>query len=104
MKLDDEDVRYFAEKYNRTRDPRHLKQLALLNPKWAEIRSTLESYRSQIAAFNGLIESLQHGCEHPKEALITVNKSNAGNYDPSNDCYWKEMHCLICDKKWSEDQ
>ena len=32
-----------------------------------------------------------------------VHKSDTGNYDPTQDSSWTELHCTLCDKKWVED-
>lgn len=48
--------------------------------------------------------AIQEQCCHPSLVLEKIYKSNAGNYDPSCDCYWIDYHCGLCDKRWSEDQ
>jgi hypothetical protein len=43
-----------------------------------------------------------------QECLHTNRQSkpgaNTGNYDPHDDCYWIDYHCLDCGKYWTEDQ
>lgn len=41
-------------------------------------------------------------CQHEK--ITYKHKSNTGNYCPSDDSYWAECCCLVCDKKWDESQ
>lgn len=60
--------------------------------------------RNQISKNLGKIMDIQAGCPHPIEHLYVEYKSDTGNYDPSEDSYWKECHCKWCDKKWWEDQ
>jgi len=48
------------------------------------------------------ISILQLECAHPD--VVKVAKSNAGNYDPSADCYWYEFTCPDCGRYWHEDQ
>lgn len=52
------------------------------------------------------IKAIQDQCPHPKEAVTRKSGASTGNYDPSEDCYWADLHCKLCDKKWhvgSED-
>lgn len=45
---------------------------------------------------------IQDNCPH--ENLVGTYKSDTGNWDRSNDSYWINFHCNICDKFWTEDQ
>lgn len=58
--------------------------------------------KQQIKDLETKIKSIQDQCSHPKEALESKNGGNTGNYDPSNDCYWIDHHCHLCEKKWTD--
>lgn len=45
---------------------------------------------------------LQSECTH--EYKESIYKSDTGNYDPSEDCYWMEHACPDCGKKWREEK
>lgn len=47
------------------------------------------------------IKEIQDECDHPEKTLIERNFADTGNYDPREDCYWVEYHCLLCDKRWA---
>lgn len=104
MIFDEEDRAYFLKKYQRTGDPRYIMQMLGDNPEASETRLKYNTCKIQLDVLNQQIKELQKNCAHPREVVLVENKSNTGNYDPTADCYWKEMHCLACDKRWSEDQ
>lgn len=43
----------------------------------------------------------QKRCKHIKKTR--ENKSDTGNYCPSDDSYWAEFECPTCLRKWSVD-
>jgi hypothetical protein len=45
---------------------------------------------------------MQSKCKHTNVEI--KYHSDTGNFDPSRDAYWKDCHCLECDKYWSENQ
>lgn len=45
---------------------------------------------------------LQALCQHP--SATKVNKGDTGNWDRSQDSYWRECKCPDCGKQWNEDQ
>lgn len=45
---------------------------------------------------------LQEICQHP--SATKVNKGDTGNWDRSQDSYWRECKCPDCGKQWNEDQ
>lgn len=47
------------------------------------------------------IEDFQDHCPHKN--TLKKHDASTGNYDPSNDCYWTNFHCLDCDKTWREE-
>lgn len=104
MILDEEDRAYFLNKYKRTGDRRYILQMLSDNQEATDTRLKYNACKMQLDVLNEQIKNIQEKCPHPSEALLIKNKSNTGNYDPSADCYWKEMHCLACDKRWIEDQ
>ena len=50
------------------------------------------------------INEQQNGCPHPQRTLEKENKSNTGNYDPSDNSYWAEYRCGRCGKFWHGEQ
>jgi FtsZ-binding cell division protein ZapB len=62
---------------------------------------TIKSLQREIDVAKEKIEKIQNDCPH-----LNVNKKyggSTGNYDPSNDRYWTELHCPDCDKRWTVD-
>lgn len=68
------------------------------------IKDRAEAAKLKIAEGQRELDAVQSECSHPMEARSSVSRSNTGNYDPSQDCYWVEYHCFLCDKCWSEDR
>jgi hypothetical protein len=48
------------------------------------------------------LNALQKECKHPN--AVKENKSNTGNWDRGDDCYWKDCKCPDCGRVWMEDQ
>lgn len=42
-----------------------------------------------------IIKEIRNKCPHKN--VIEKFGGSTGNYDPSNDCFWKEVHCIDCD-------
>ena len=57
--------------------------------------------RKEILALQNEVASIQGHCSHPKETLYKQTDANTGNYDPSEDTYWTDYHCHVCDKMWT---
>lgn len=67
----------------------------------AEMREEIIQAKEQFELANVKYYAVLDKCPHNK---VTVkSRSNTGNYDPSSDSYWSEIHCLICDRGWTED-
>jgi len=66
------------------------------------IKVAIEEVNRMIAKLNEEKLRLQNACNHP--GLISVQKSDTGNYDPTHDCWWVEFTCPNCGKFWREDQ
>lgn len=64
----------------------------------------VDEIKKQIETLQKELRQIQDECSHPHSCLKKEAHSNTGNYDPSNDCYWNNFHCSLCDKKWSVDQ
>lgn len=64
----------------------------------------VQDLKKQISSLQGQIEEIQKECSHPKACLTKVARSDTGNYDRSQDCYWYDCHCSLCDKHWTEEQ
>ena len=48
------------------------------------------------------VDEIQKNCKHL--IVKTVLKADTGNYDRSQDRYWKEITCFACEKQWTEEQ
>ena len=68
------------------------------------VYSTTRKLVEQIESLEAVLDSFVAKCSHPKEFLIKEYKSSYGNYDKTQDCYWINFHCKVCDKRWQEDQ
>jgi hypothetical protein len=64
----------------------------------------VQEIKEQITQLELKLINIQKNCSHPKDVIVSVNRSNTGNYDPSADRYWTDHHCTFCDKRWSSDQ
>lgn len=62
---------------------------------------TVKDIYENIASLQNKLKLIQTNCPHPNKQ--TENKADTGNYDPSDNCYWKEHFCPDCDKKWVEN-
>lgn len=60
--------------------------------------------QKEIEALEAELKAIQKECSHPKPAIISINKGDTGNYDPTQDHYWTEHHCTLCDERWNTDQ
>ena len=67
-----------------------------------QIRKFREDIQYIIDTNHNSLKMLQDKCTHPD--VTKEYKSNTGNYDPSADSYWINLHCPDCDKRWREDQ
>jgi hypothetical protein len=63
---------------------------------------SVKQIKEEINSLWSKIDRIKDKCKHL--FVDTVLKSDTGNYDPTQDCYWKEMTCLTCEKQWNEDQ
>lgn len=66
--------------------------------------SIVTEMKEQIKALEEKISKIQEQCSHPPLAVKSKNGSNTGNYDPSQDSYWTDYHCTLCDKHWTTPQ
>jgi hypothetical protein len=46
------------------------------------------------------LRNIQEKCAHAR--VEKKHGASTGNYDPSDDRYWTDFHCLECDKRWHE--
>jgi hypothetical protein len=66
------------------------------------IRESHEELQAKIAVHYKEIDALREKCTHPNAKK--ENKADTGNYDRSQDSYWKECVCPDCGKRWMEEQ
>lgn len=66
--------------------------------------SIIDEIKEEIKNLNAKLKSIQESCCHPEEAVTKEHKSDTGNWDKSDDCYWTVNYCSLCEKMWSEDR
>jgi hypothetical protein len=54
---------------------------------------------AMIKKYEDKLEALQEKCQHPD--VVKRHKSDTGNWDRGQDCYWMEFSCPDCDKFWT---
>lgn len=67
------------------------------------IKVSVQQLEAEIEERHELIAHLRSLCEHQLEHLKIEHDSNTGNYDPSADCYWTNIRCQDCGKRWHLD-
>jgi hypothetical protein len=67
-----------------------------------EIREKRENIQRNMDMANANLLALREQCTHPNAKK--ENKSSTGNWDRSQDAYWKECVCPDCGKRWTEEQ
>lgn len=80
-----------------------------------KVLTKINNLKNKITKAQQEICKLQSECSHNTERVKygvyntypdyvkKVHKSDTGNYDPTQDSSWTELHCTLCDKKWIED-
>lgn len=58
----------------------------------------------EVAELQKKIAEIQRLCSHPVSARTMSSGGSTGNWDRSQDCYWVDHHCQLCDKQWREDK
>ena len=48
------------------------------------------------------LSELQQDCQHFD--VTRIARSDTGNFDPRQDCYWYDCKCNDCGKRWQEKQ
>jgi hypothetical protein len=66
--------------------------------------SAIGDLRAEINKATAAIISIQSACSHPKECVTKVAGGDTGNYCKSDDSYWYDFKCGLCEKRWTEDQ
>ena len=64
--------------------------------------SVIANLKAQISALQEQIEEIQEQCSHPSACVTKKRGSDTGNFCPSDDSYWTDFHCTLCDKRWTE--
>ena len=64
--------------------------------------NSIKGIKDQISKLENTLRSIQNKCSHPSESVIKEHKGSTGNYDPSEDCYWTNFYCSLCEKRWTE--
>lgn len=65
------------------------------------IKIKADGLRQRIAETQRELSILQDKCPHTN--VIVTHHGDTGNYDPTQDCYWKQYTCPDCLKSWSVD-
>lgn len=75
--------------------------LLALHTQQQKIARTRDQIKAKRKHADDLEKAIQEECTHPM--VVKTHRASTGNYDPSADCYWTDMHCPDCDKHWSEE-
>lgn len=91
----------------RVRDLRMLRDRIMegapkVDPERERIRKKHITVKAIIENANSKLKALQEECKHPMAER--VNRGDTGNYDPSQNSYWRDCKCPDCGKFWMEDQ
>jgi hypothetical protein len=62
--------------------------------------NAISDRKRKIEDLQGEIDEIQEQCSHPRVALDVSHGGSTGNWSRSDDCYWTDYHCRLCDKKW----
>jgi hypothetical protein len=62
--------------------------------------NAIEERKRKIEILSAEISEIQEQCSHPGAALEEIHGGSTGNWSRSDDCYWTDYHCRLCDKKW----
>lgn len=66
------------------------------------IRDKQSDLKAQIARLNADLDGLREQCTHPN--VKKESNGSTGNYDRSQDHYWRDCTCPDCGKRWTEEQ
>lgn len=72
-----------------------------MDPARERIRKRHDEIKSAIADATMKLKELQEECKHPMAER--TNRADTGNYDSSQDRYWRDCKCPDCGKVWFED-
>ena len=73
-----------------------------IDPVRDRIRTRHSALKRIMTRTTDKLKALQEECTHPMAEKI--NRADTGNYDPSQDSYWRDCTCPDCGKFWKEDQ
>lgn len=65
--------------------------------------SVVTELRAEIDKLTLRIKAIQAECSHPRACLDVSHRASTGNYDPTQDCYWTDFTCGLCQKFWTEE-
>lgn len=68
----------------------------------AELRESIFIQKKKVKKEEDELKTIINKCKH--EYVKLKAKSDTGNYCKSDDCYWYEIECKVCGKRWDEDQ
>lgn len=68
-----------------------------------ERRSAVTRLKAQAARIQDRIKSVQDACPHPAGRVQYSYQANTGNWDRGDDCYWTNIFCGLCEKRWTVD-
>ena len=61
----------------------------------------IEEIKDQIDSLYKELKEIQDECSHPVSCVTKKYEASTGNWDRSDDSYWINLYCSLCDKKWT---
>jgi len=61
---------------------------------------------AKLAKLHAELVELKQQCHDTGHGGVLTGKygANTGNWSSTDDSYWVDFHCPLCDKRWTEDQ
>jgi hypothetical protein len=75
-----------------------------LSPEEKRIHKKLKAAREKADNAELAFRELRKQCPHPLIARTSENHGNSGNWDRSEDSYWTNHICGLCNLRWSTGQ
>jgi hypothetical protein len=60
----------------------------------------IEEIDKQIKELSAEKTAIQDACAHPPLCIRYQYDASTGNWDRNSDCYWTNLRCTLCGKRW----
>lgn len=61
----------------------------------------VQRLKAKITGLAAEIREEQNACLHPPVHVQYKYGANTGNWDRHDDCYWTDIYCGLCQKRWT---